>query len=102
MALRVCQVERGDDVAVDDGRAAHTKGRSVRHRHDLRGTVDDRLEASDDCRIGRARDAEDDGEASVAAVAEMSFQDRPYPLRVGAGHREGVGLELRELREAEP
>ena len=40
--------------------------------------------------VGRARHLEDDEELAVGAVAEVVLEDRPGPLGVGPGDREGV------------
>ena len=74
VALGVGEVERRDDVPVEDPGAAGPERLGLAGRNDPRGSSSDVLKALAQCPSVAVGDAEDDREAPVRALAEVALE----------------------------
>ncbi len=86
--LRVLEVERGRDVAVEDPAAGVKWTLEVARRHRRGRRRQLAAQPRPERRVRRVPHAEDDGEDAVRALAEVALEDRPRLLRLAARHCE--------------
>src|SRR5262249_7639369 len=100
VALGPGEVQRRDDVRVEDPRSALAEGLSAGCRDGMGSAIDHALEPSPQRYICRVANAEDDREAAVRAVAGAALEHGSHVLGVGPGHGEDVRLQGSQLRRA--
>jgi hypothetical protein len=101
VALRLRELERRDDVAVQEVPACGNQAAGARGRDHVRSAVDRDLKPRHPRPVEPVPDPQNDRERPIAALAEVALEDRPRALGIGPGHRELVREQRAEAAEGE-